>query len=82
MQVVYLVNVSESHYVKKKAGKFLPKIAEWVAAHGGDPVIPFSGAFESRIFDMPDDEKEAYLKENGAVSALPKIITAGFKAVR
>jgi obg-like ATPase 1 len=32
-------------------------------AHGGEPLIPFSGAFESKLFDMPDDEKEAYCKE-------------------
>ncbi len=39
----------------------LPAI--WVQEHGGDPVIPFSGAFEAKLFDMPDDEKEAYTKE-------------------
>ena len=33
--------------------------------HGGDPVIPFSGSFEAKLFDMPDDEKEAYCKEVG-----------------
>jgi obg-like ATPase 1 len=80
-QVVYLVNLSEKAYIKKKA-KWLPKIFEWVAAHGGDPIIPFSGALESRIFDMPDDEKEKTLAELETTSALPKIITAGFKAVR
>ena len=32
-------------------------------AHGGEPLIPFSGAFESKLFDMPDDEKAAYCKE-------------------
>lgn len=26
-------------------------------------MIPFSGAFEAKVFDMPDDEKEAYCKE-------------------
>lgn len=78
--VVYLVNLSEKDYVRKK-NKWLPKIFEWVQAHGGDPIIPFSGALEAKLFDMPDDEREAYLKEAGASSALPKIIVAGFKAV-
>ncbi len=32
-------------------------------AHGGEPLIPFSGAFESKLFGMPDDEKAAYCKE-------------------
>lgn len=78
--VVYLVNLSERDYIRKK-NKWLPKIFEWVAAHGGDPIIPFSGALESKLFDMPADEKEAYLKDAAAVSALPKVIVTGFKAV-
>jgi obg-like ATPase 1 len=78
--VVYLVNLSEKDYIRKK-NKWLPKIFEWVQAHGGDPIIPFSGAMEAKLFDMPDDEKEAYCKEAGATSALPKIIVTGFKAV-
>jgi obg-like ATPase 1 len=53
-----------------------------VAANGGDPIIPFSGALESRLFDMPDDEKAKELAELETTSALPKIITAGFKAVK
>ena len=30
--------------------KHLPKIFEWVAAHGADPIIPFSGAFENEVW--------------------------------
>jgi len=80
-QVVYLVNLTEKAYVNKKS-KWLPKVHAWVAEHGGEPIIPFSGALESRLFDMPDDEKAATCAELGVASALPKIITAGFKAVR
>ena len=39
------------------------QIFEWVKAHGGEPIIPFSGTFENKLFDMPADEKEAYCKE-------------------
>ena len=39
------------------------QIFEWVKEHGGEPIIPFSGILEAKIFDMPDDEKAAYLKE-------------------
>ncbi len=39
------------------------QIFEWVKAHGGEPIIPFSGVLESKLFDMPDDEKAAYTKE-------------------
>ena len=39
------------------------QIFEWVKTHGGEPIIPFSGVLESKLFDMPDDEKAAYTKE-------------------
>ena len=45
---VYLVNMSAKDYIRKK-NKFLPKIFEWVQAHGADPIIPFSGAFENEV---------------------------------
>ena len=79
--MVYLVNLSEKAYTKKKS-KWLPKIFEWVQAHGGEPIIPFSGAYEARLFDMPDDEKAKAVEEAGAPSALPKIIQTGFKAIQ
>ena len=41
----------------------LLQIFEWVKEHGGEPIIPFSGILEAKIFDMPDDEKATYLKE-------------------
>ena len=40
----------------------LLQIFEWVKEHGGEPIIPFSGILEAKIFDMPDDEKATYLK--------------------
>lgn len=78
--VVYLVNLSEQAYIKKK-NKWLPKIYEWVQANGGEPIIPFSGAFEANLAEMPEDEQAKYLKEVEVPSALPKIITTGFKAI-
>ncbi|KAI8462511.1 MAG: P-loop containing nucleoside triphosphate hydrolase protein [Monoraphidium minutum] len=79
--VVYLVNMSVKDYARKK-NKHLPKIFEWVQAHGGEPIIPFSGAFENDWFDLADEAaQKAYAAEHGAVSALPKIITTGFKAI-
>ncbi|GIM12359.1 hypothetical protein Vretimale_15713 [Volvox reticuliferus] len=72
--------MSEADFARKK-NKFLPKIHEWVQAHGGEPIIPFSAAFENKIFEMPDDEKAKYCKEAGVISMLPKIVTTGFKAI-
>jgi obg-like ATPase 1 len=45
-------------------------------------MIPFSGAFENKLVDMPEDERAAYLKEVGVTSALSKIITTGFKSIQ
>ena len=36
---------------------------EWVKNHGGEPIIPFSGVFESKLVDMPEDERDKYCKE-------------------
>lgn len=45
----------------------LPKIKEFVdASDPGATIIPFSGSFESKLVDMSDEEKEAFLKENNA----------------
>mmetsp|Transcript_40677 Transcript_40677/g.105167 ORF Transcript_40677/g.105167 Transcript_40677/m.105167 type:complete len:392 (+) Transcript_40677:149-1324(+) len=78
--VVYLVNLTEKDYARKK-NKWLKKIADWVFEKSKDPIIPFSGALEQNLVDMPEDEAEAHCKELGATSALPKIIKTGFTAL-
>ena len=77
--IVYLVNLSEADFIRKK-NKWLPKIAEWVKAHGGEPVLPVSGVFESKLKEMSPDEKKAYLATlpPNTVSSLPKIIRTGY----
>lgn len=80
--VVYLINLSPADYQRKK-NKWLLKISEWVNAHGGGKLIPFSGALESQLVDMPEDERAAFLAANaGSESALPKIIKTGFAAIQ
>jgi len=80
--VIYLVNLSEKDYIRKK-NKWLVKIKEWVDANDpGAMVIPFSGILESNLVDMSsDEEREAYLKEKETTSALEKIIVNGYKAL-
>uniref|UniRef100_A0A7S0R4X7 Obg-like ATPase 1 n=1 Tax=Chlamydomonas leiostraca TaxID=1034604 RepID=A0A7S0R4X7_9CHLO len=78
--VTYLVNMSKADYARKK-NKFLKPIFDWVAAHGGEPIIPFSGAYENEIVDMDEAARAEAEKELGAPSALPKIITQGFKSI-
>ena len=39
------------------------QVFDWVKTHGGEPIIPFSGAFENKLVDMPQDEQETFCKE-------------------
>ncbi|XP_023745379.1 obg-like ATPase 1 [Lactuca sativa] len=78
--VVYLVNMNEKDYQRKK-NKFLPKIHSWVQGHGGEPIIPFSCALERNLADMKQNEAAKYCEDNKVQSALPKIIKTGFSAI-
>jgi len=47
--VIYLVNLSEKDYIRKK-NKWLVKIKEWIdAREPGCTIIPFSGALEAKV---------------------------------
>ena len=74
-----LPSVAESGCLLSAQNKHLPRILQWVAAHGSDPIIPFSGAYENELLDMPADERARTEKEAGGPSAINKIITTGFK---
>ena len=55
--VVYLVNLSEKDYIRKK-NKHLSKIAEWMKEHAaGDPILPLSVCFEERLTQFETDEE-------------------------
>jgi len=77
--VVYLINLSEKDYIRKK-NKHLGKVMEWIKEHAaGDPILPISICLEERLTQFEggsegaDAKKE--LKELGVESALPKLIT-------
>lgn len=81
--MVYLVNLSEKDFVRKK-NKHLPKIAEWIKEHAaGDPIIPISVSYEERLtrFESEEASKEEQ-KKVGVESALPKIVTQMRKALQ
>jgi obg-like ATPase 1 len=71
--VIYLVNLSESDYERKK-NKWLPKIKEWIDTNNpGDMLIPFSVSLEERL-----------MSEGGIENTTPglsKIISSGYKAL-
>ncbi|XP_032821592.1 obg-like ATPase 1 [Petromyzon marinus] len=80
--MVYLVNLSEKDYIRKK-NKWLIKIKEWVDKNDpGAVLIPFSGALELKLQEMTDEEKEKYLTEVKTTSALTKIIKTGYAALQ
>ncbi|KAL3427832.1 hypothetical protein PVAG01_01341 [Phlyctema vagabunda] len=74
--VVYLINLSEKDYIRKK-NKHLAKVMEWIKEHAaGDPILPISICLEERLTRF-ETEKEAAeeCKSLGVESALPKLIT-------
>ncbi|CAO3613013.1 unnamed protein product [Mucor hiemalis] len=80
--VIYLANLSEKDFIRKK-NKWLPKIKAWIDANSaGDPMIPYSGAYEYRLTLSEPEEKIAIQKETGAPSVLPKIIVMGYAALQ
>ncbi|KAF5398421.1 GTP-binding protein, partial [Paragonimus heterotremus] len=80
--IIYLVNMSEKGFIKKK-NKWLPKIKEWVDSHDpGASIIPLSVELEQKMVDMPEDELQAFTKEHGVQSMLPKIVRIGYHALR
>ena len=81
--VVYLLNMSEAEYIKRK-NKWLPKIKQWVDANDpGATVIPYSAPFELKLQEMStDDERKAYITEVNAPSVMEKIITTGYKSLQ
>uniref|UniRef100_A0A8C9KRC7 Obg-like ATPase 1 n=1 Tax=Panthera tigris altaica TaxID=74533 RepID=A0A8C9KRC7_PANTA len=72
--MVYLVNLSEKDYIRKK-NKWLIKLKNAL-------VIPFSGALKLKLQELSDEERQKYLEANMIPSALPKIIKAGFAALQ
>ncbi|TPP63852.1 GTP-binding protein YchF [Fasciola gigantica] len=80
--VVYLINMSEKSFIKKK-NKWLPKIKEWVDAHDpGATIIPLSVEMELKLSEMSPDEVAQFTKEHGTGSVLPKIIRVGYQALQ
>ncbi|KAJ6103063.1 Obg-like ATPase 1 [Penicillium sp. IBT 16267x] len=73
---VYLINLSEKDYIRKK-NKYLPPLFEWIKKHSeGSPILPISACFEERLAQMGDDAAAAEeCKKLGTQSGLPKVIT-------
>lgn len=75
---IYLVNLSERDFIRKK-NKWLKKIHDWISAHGGGPLVPISVEYEEKLWDLRDDADGLKEATEEAKSALPKAITLGYK---
>jgi len=51
---IYVVNLSQKNFIRK-GNKWLQKIVDWVAEHGGGQILPVSCEFEQTLFDLKDD---------------------------
>jgi ribosome-binding ATPase YchF (GTP1/OBG family) len=71
--------MTKKDYLRKK-NKWLPKIHAWIQEHGGGTLIPFSIEYEQELNGLKGDQAalDAYIKENDAISALPKMIVTGY----
>lgn len=73
--VIYLVNLSEKDYIRKK-NKWLIKIKEFVDKNDpGAIIIPFSGVFENKIIEMEEPERNKYLEDVQATRLVFIILT-------
>jgi len=80
--MVYLVNLSEKDFIRKK-NKWLIKIKQWIDENDpGAQLIPFSGSFETKAIEMEAEEFEKYCEEVKVQSVLPKIIKSGFSILQ
>jgi len=79
--VVFLINVSESNWLKGQ-NKFIADMQAHVKENfPGCSVIPFCAAFEKKLCEMSAEECEKYLAEHKTKSVLNKIIHQGYKAL-
>jgi len=78
--VVYLINMTENDYIKK-GNKWLGKIKQWVDANGSEPMVPFCGALETKLFNMPEEDSKKYCEESKTSSGLAKIVKSGYHAL-
>mmetsp|Transcript_7060 Transcript_7060/g.19524 ORF Transcript_7060/g.19524 Transcript_7060/m.19524 type:complete len:274 (-) Transcript_7060:143-964(-) len=80
--VIYLINLSEKDYCRKK-NKWLAKIAEWVAANdAGAPCIPISVEFEATLVALGDEAAAKHCEEVKARTIFPKVIKTGYRILQ
>eukprot|EP01118_Nematostelium_gracile_P016018 TRINITY_DN654_c1_g6_i1.p1 TRINITY_DN654_c1_g6~~TRINITY_DN654_c1_g6_i1.p1 ORF type:complete len:423 (-),score=158.71 TRINITY_DN654_c1_g6_i1:43-1218(-) len=78
---VYIINMTEKDYARK-GNKWLPKVKAWIDENGGEPMVPFCGALESKLLEKSEEEQKKYAEENKVASGIPKIIKTGYTTLQ
>ena len=79
---LYLVNMSEKDFLRKK-NKHLPKLHAWLTENRpGEKMIPYSAAMEAKLLEMEAAEKAAFLEESKAASQMDKIVVEGYHTLQ
>jgi obg-like ATPase 1 len=81
--IVYLVNLDSKSFVRR-ANKWLKPIDDWVKAHGGGTIIPFSVEWEQEYWKLKEDPvaREAFLALAPEIkSVLPRIVKVGYNVL-
>lgn len=79
--VVYLLNLSENDY-KRKKNKWLGKVKAWVDEHSpGSPMIPVCVPLEAEAAALAPADRPAFWQEKQLQSAIPKIIRTGYHSL-
>jgi ribosome-binding ATPase YchF (GTP1/OBG family) len=81
--IVYLINISEEDYFKKK-NPWLPRIQKWIMEHGGGPMVPYSAEYEAKIvaFGVDNEVRKKGAEELGAPSCINRIIKVGYSTLK
>jgi len=80
---VYLVNMSEEDYIKKK-NKWLAKIKQWVdetSKEAPEMIIPICASLESKLVELGPEKAAEYLKGINSTSIIPKVVKTGYQSI-
>lgn len=79
--MVYLINLSEKDFLRKK-NKWLAPIHKWINETNPGPIVPFSAAYESKLIEEVSNMTETVaIEEKSKTSQLNKIIHTGYTAL-
>lgn len=82
--VVYIINIGREEYIRMQ-NKWLPKIAEWIKANGGGPMIPYSAEYETEVLANAGSPERAARDEAAAALGKPtqvhKLINVGYRTL-